>query len=74
MTISFRTGNFFPKQHDAADDWGEVCVWEGATGKKVAKYMAAPDEGLPSLGEVFQLVFSEDGKRLTVVSGPAGVK
>lgn len=66
-TVATAIGNF-------SNDWGEVRVWNGKTGKEVAKYTASPSDGLPYLGEVFRLVFGEDGKRLTVVSGPAGGK
>ena len=66
-TIATAIGNF-------SNDWGEVRVWNGKTGKETAKYTASPADDLPHLGEVFRLVFSEDGKTLTVVSGPAGGK
>ncbi len=66
-TVATAIGNF-------SNDWGEIRVWNGKTGKEIAKYTASPAEGLPHLGEVSRLVFSEDGKTLTVVSGPAGGK
>lgn len=66
-TVATAIGNF-------SNDWGEVRVWNGKTGKETAKYTASPADGLPHLGEVFRLVFSEDGKTLTVASGPAGGK
>ena len=66
-TIATAIGNF-------SNDWGEVRVWNGKTGKETAKYNASPADSLPHLGEVFRLVFSEDGKTLTVASGPAGGK
>lgn len=66
-TIATAIGNL-------SNDWGEVRIWNGETGKEIAKYSASPADGLPHLGEVFRLVFSEDGKKLTVVSGPPGGK
>lgn len=66
-TIATAIGNL-------SNDWGEVRIWNGKTGKEIAKYSASPTDGLPHLGEVFRLVFSEDGKKLTVVSGPPGGK
>jgi WD40 repeat protein len=55
-----------------SNDWGEVRVWNAKTGKEIARYKAAGDETSPYLGEVSRLSFSEDGKTVTIVSGPAG--
>jgi WD40 repeat protein len=66
-TVATAIGNF-------SNDWGEVRLWNGKTGKETAKHTASPADDLPHLGEVFRLVFSEDGQTLTVASGPAGGK
>jgi len=57
-----------------SNDWGEVRVWNGQTGKQLAQYKLAPEKKLPPLGEVFRLTFSEDGMTLTITSAPAGGK
>ena len=61
-TIATGIGN-----HD--NDSGKVDVWDGTTGKRIARY-----EGPPYLGTVFTLSFSEDGKTLSITSGPPGGK
>ena len=63
--IAAAIGNF-------SEDWGGVRVWNGYTGKEIARYKASPKDQLPPLGEVFQISFSKDGKTLTILSGPAG--
>lgn len=57
-----------------SNDWGEVRVWNGQTGKQLAQYKLAPEKKLPPLGEVFRVTFSEDGMTLTITSAPAGGK
>ena len=64
-TIATAIGNF-------SNDWGEVRVWNGTTGKPIAKYLANDSLGLANLGEVFRIMFSDQGKRLTVIAAPAG--
>jgi len=48
---------------------GKVNVWDGTTGELIAAY-----KGPPYLGTVFSMSFSEDGKSLSIVSGPRGGK
>lgn len=57
-----------------SNDWGEVRVWNGRTGNQIAQYKLSPEKQLPPLGEVFRVAFSDDGKMLTITSGPAGGK
>ncbi|MFM7843225.1 MAG: WD40 repeat domain-containing protein [Planctomycetota bacterium] len=66
-TVATAIGNF-------SNDWGEVRVWNGKTGKEVAQYKMSLAEGLPPLGEVFRLSFSDDGETVTIISGPPGGK
>jgi len=60
MTVATAMGNL-------SNDWGQVTIWDGMTGKQVAQY-----RGPPYLGEVFSLSFSSDGKVVSITSGPAG--
>lgn len=63
--IATAIGNF-------SNDWGEVRVWNGKSGKEIAKYTICPGQDLPPLGEVFRVSFSDDGNTVTVISGPPG--
>ncbi len=66
-TVATAIGNF-------SNDWGEVCIWSGTSGKQIAKYKATGDSSSPYLGEVARLSFSDDGHTVVVVSGRAGGK
>ncbi len=66
-TVATAIGSF-------SDDWGEVRIWNGKSGKEIDRYRASRDKGLPDLGNVSRLSFSDDGKTVTIVSGPAGGK
>ena len=74
LAVSPDDGSFATAIGNLSNDWGEVRVWNGRTGKPIAQYKLAPEKKLPPLGEVFQLKFSEDGRTLTITSGPAGGK
>lgn len=63
-TVAMAIGNL-------SNDWGQVLVWNGITGERLAKFSAS---GRDSLGEVFRLTFRSNDKLLDVVSGPAGGK
>lgn len=64
-TVATAIGNF-------SNDWGEVRVWNGESGKEIARYTIDATQMRPPLGEVFRLSFSEDGMTVTIVTGPYG--
>jgi len=55
-----------------SQDWGEVRVWDGVTGRQLARYTVAETAGQPALGEVLRIAFNRDGTTLTIEAGPAG--
>ncbi len=64
-TVATAVGNL-------SQDWGEVRVWDGVTGRQLARYAVAEAVGQPALGEVLRLAFDRDGATLTIEAGPAG--
>ena len=55
-----------------SEDWGEVRLWDGVTGRALGRYTIAESADRPPLGEVLRLEFNREGTVLTIETGPAG--